>query len=426
MQHDMIDDDELDSMNRYFEEEEKKRQASRARVDDIVLSEDQQVVYDTILKWLDDPRSVPTREFGLLTTGGYAGTGKSTVLSKLVRDRGDLRFACAAYTGKATGRLAMLLGDAAVTTSTIHRLIYNPVEREGQTRFDRKQRLGEEVDRIIIDEGSMVSSAVFEDVRALGIHVLMFGDHGQLPPVDGVGSYMMEPDLRLEKIHRQAEGNPIIALSKIVREKGAIPVPPPKGIRHISFRKFQEEMVEFAAHASPAELLETVALTYRNSTRVKINTLVRHARFGADVDPHKPLKGEAVICLRNDAAAGVFNGMRGIATEVISPRNYLTVHFAEEKITGTYRVLPKQFGREKTLASVAELKEAGAVMTSWRDAPMLFDYGYAMTVHKAQGSGFKRVYLCKEKPLKTDEDTYARWCYTAVTRAIEELVIVAV
>ena len=55
----------------------------------------------------------------------------------------------------------------------------------------------------------------------------------------------------------------------------------------------------------------------------------------------------------------------------------------------------------------------------------LFDFGYAMTVHKAQGSGFKRVYLVKEKPLKADEDTYKRWLYSAVTRASEELTIVA-
>ena len=48
------------------------------------------------------------------------------------------------------------------------------------------------------------------------------GDHGQLPPVMSSGSVVQDPNLRLEKIHRQALDNPIIKLSRRVRETGKL------------------------------------------------------------------------------------------------------------------------------------------------------------------------------------------------------------
>ena len=53
-----------------------------------------------------------------------------------------------------------------------------------------------------------------------------------------------------------------------------------------------------------------------------------------------------------------------------------------------------------------------------------FDYGYALTVHKAQGSQAKRVVVFEERFSKMDDQTYARWLYTAVTRAEQELYII--
>ena len=47
----------------------------------------------------------------------------------------------------------------------------------------------------------------------------------------------------------------------------------------------------------------------------------------------------------------------------------------------------------------------------------LFDFGYAMTVHKAQGSQAKRVVLFEERFAKMTEDEWRKWLYTAITRA---------
>ena len=54
----------------------------------------------------------------------------------------------------------------------------------------------------------------------------------------------------------------------------------------------------------------------------------------------------------------------------------------------------------------------------------LFDFGYALTVHKAQGSQSERVLLFEERFPKMTDDEWRRWLYTAVTRAQHELTII--
>ena len=59
-----------------------------------------------------------------------------------------------------------------------------------------------------------------------------------------------------------------------------------------------------------------------------------------------------------------------------------------------------------------------------RETGDFFDFGYALTVHKAQGSQASRVVVFEERFPKMDDDTWRRWLYTAVTRAEEKLFIV--
>jgi exodeoxyribonuclease-5 len=71
-----------------------------------------------------------------------------------------------------------------------------------------------------------------------------------------------------------------------------------------------------------------------------------------------------------------------------------------------------QFGKPETLAYNDPDKPRGRDWQSW-------DFGYAITAHKAQGSEFDDVIVIDENPMD-----YARWLYTAVTRARKRLVIV--
>ncbi|MFR8055484.1 MAG: ATP-binding domain-containing protein [Bilophila wadsworthia] len=59
------------------------------------------------------------------------------------------------------------------------------------------------------------------------------------------------------------------------------------------------------------------------------------------------------------------------------------------------------------------------------DYPLLLDYGYALSVHKAQGSEWERVLLIDERNRYMSDDDYTRWLYTGVTRTKERLLIVS-
>ena len=71
----------------------------------------------------------------------------------------------------------------------------------------------------------------------------------------------------------------------------------------------------------------------------------------------------------------------------------------------------EQFGQRETMRSIGREID-------------LFDFGYALTVHKAQGSQAEKVILFEERFPKMDDDMWRRWLYTGVTRAVSELYIV--
>lgn len=383
----------------------------------ISLSKDQTAVYKGIVDWLHN-------EGNLLTVGGYAGTGKSTLLAKLISDHPHVKFACCAFTGKAANVLSRKLGR---DVSTIHRLIYKPIEdKNGKVTFERKKEVDLSADVIVIDEASMVSAEMLADLQMYDIPILAVGDHGQLPPVSGSSTLMERPMLRLEQIHRQAEHSPIIQLSRVIREEGRLPIPPPKGIRHLSMRMLKGELEERISGASSDQMLDFAMLCYRNATRVKLNEMARTARWGTEVYNDRPVQDDVVICLRN--ASPVYNGMRGVLKEIRRDKgafDSVSIEFKEDQVHFSGNVVRKQFGREATYTNAQDLRADGIQVFDMRNVGGLYDYGYAMTVHKAQGSGFKTVYLVREKPSKVDDATWVRWAYTGVTRAIDELVLVA-
>ena len=57
------------------------------------------------------------------------------------------------------------------------------------------------------------------------------------------------------------------------------------------------------------------------------------------------------------------------------------------------------------------------------DLPIEFNFGYAITGHRAQGSQWDKV-LVLEESFPFDKIEHARWIYTTVTRAIEKLTLI--
>ncbi len=134
-----------------------------------------------------------------------------------------------------------------------------------------------------------------------------------------------------------------------------------------------------------------------------------------------PLPGHIVMCLKNDHKLGIANGMRGVIESIKDSEQHhyaLCVKFADDgNFARTYRANKHQFLREKTL-SMMDLRAEYKTSTMGQ----LFDFGAALTVHKAQGSSFKDVYLSPKKFGGRDQD-WARWLYTAVTRSSDRLIL---
>ena len=53
-----------------------------------------------------------------------------------------------------------------------------------------------------------------------------------------------------------------------------------------------------------------------------------------------------------------------------------------------------------------------------------FDYGYSISVHKSQGSEWEKVVVFQQRTKRWDDEYFAKWLYTAVTRAREKLFII--
>jgi exodeoxyribonuclease-5 len=402
----------------------------------IELSKDQEIARDQVIERLRAGSK-------LVTFGGYAGTGKTTTTASIVnslRSLGFKRIAFCCFTGKAYKVLeSKLIGFGTLGfedfCGTIHSLLYHPRTRleekkDGNKKlhidFHSKEEKGE-YDLIVIDEASMVNEEIYEELRTFNSPILAVGDHGQLPPVKGSFNLMQNPEIRLTKIHRQAEGDPIIRLSILAREEGQIPF----GEHGEGCIKTNDESIVNAIE-NPKEW---TLITGTNKKRVERN---RWARWKLGYKGELPIVGDRVVCLRNDHSQKVFNGMVGTVTGIkpavidkdwnpACPQHWVWLDALMDAGNTFYgNIFRYQFGQPKPLMET--IKEAPDLDP--RDFGRLWDFGYALTCHKAQGSEADKVVVYEERAMwhvlqKTvGEQGWRRWLYTAVTRAKKQLIIV--
>lgn len=297
---------------------------------------------------------------------------------------------------------------------TIHSLIYTPIVNAQEEIIGWKTKETIDCDLIVIDEASMIDGVIWEHLLTYHKPIIVVGDHGQLPPIKGNFHLMQKPNIVLEQIHRQAEQNPIIHLSIQARQKGIIPI----GTYSDTVIKFdpsnsetRERMTELLGSYTP----DCLVLCGYNATRKRLNA---HIRASLGFENPEPTKGDRVICLRNNHKEGIFNGMLG------------TIHSVSQKDDLWYEADIAMDGEDDLYSGLISIKQFNADtalnFTDQRRQTIrgdLFDFGYALTVHKAQGSQAKKVILFEERFAKMDDEQWRRWLYTAVTRAQEELYI---
>jgi len=380
------------------------------------LSNDQEKALGKLLAW----HKAPARK-QFITLGGYAGTGKTTLISvfknELAKTDRKIKIAFCSYTGRAAQNLKNKLKEAGAlcasdSVSTIHGLIYTMVEdADGRIAgWARKEELAR--DLIIVDEASMVDGLIWRDLLSYKIPIIAVGDHGQLPPISGSFNLMEAPEITLTQIHRVASGNPIIKVSEYARTTGLVPVK----VYGPGVVKYSRE--DSDAQEKTGELLEsyngdTLILCGYNSTRTKINQFIRNS---LGFETAGPARNDRVICLRNNRKKGIYNGMLGtILNLAADQKDWYSAEIKmddQEKLYSGLIYAPQfgaksgvNFTKDRRLAALGDL----------------FDFGYALTVHKAQGSQAKKVIMFSERFAQMDDEMWRRWLYTGVTRAEEEL-----
>lgn len=338
----------------------------------VVLTDEQEDVVNRLAKIEKTVQSL----------GGLAGTGKTTLVSVLLKRLNG--FACCAFTGKAAD---VLRSKGIPDASTIHSLIYTKNEKNddmGGPLFDLRPSLP--CKGIVVDEASMVGRDVYRDLISFGLPVIFVGDHGQLEPV-GEDIYLMSnPDFRLETVHRNAGD---IARFAFHLRSGGSPY---------DFDKSEKVTVVAKKDCSPHLLEANQIICAFNNSRVAIN---KHIRSIKGYDVEMPVIGDRVISLQNSRKLRIFNGTQGILTSVLPTK--LTLKLPDKKIVkAPYNV--RTFNQEKTL------REGFAHP---------FDYAYAITCHKAQGSEWDKVMVLEQISSMWD---HKRWAYTAASRAKKQVI----
>jgi exodeoxyribonuclease-5 len=389
------------------------------------LSPDQEQAVLRVRTWLSDEAGGQ-----LFTLAGVGGSGKTTVTGVLARGWQDegRSVLYAAPTGKAAQVLTRNLQRFGVnqTASTIHGLIYKPIVETKTGRVLGWEPRDVQAALLVLDEASMISREVIAEVLSRRIPVLAIGDHRQLPPVGESSSLMSNPIIRLERIHRQAAGNPIIRLATAARN-GA----PPKALRALAQdindpRIVVGSLSEAIEFGKPPGFL----VCYTNKTRTQLTRYAREAFL--DVDPGEPpRRGEPVICLRNQKPEGIFiaNGMRGIIqSDVRASADHFTADVLFDAPLGlvpSLRMSRWQFERVQTFTGFDEIPNGDSFASSWGQAGGLFDYAYAITAHKAQGDSAENVAVAIEQWSldRMEPEDRSRWLYTAFSRASERLML---
>ncbi len=294
---------------------------------------------------------------------------------------------------------------------TIHSLIYNAVvDVSGKVHFTLKRgKQGPQCELIIVDECSTVDADVAKDLLSYNIPILTIGDPFQLPSIDGIEFFMKEkPDATLTEVVRQVQPSPVLDLAARVRQK-----------LNLKYGKYEDSEIMPLSQLTTDHLLRAnQILVGTNEMRHRVNREMRNLLGFTQPTPEE---GDKLICLRSNKKRGFVNGSMWSVLAVEGEeedRVFLQLQ-AEDNLGGD--PAKKKNQRSVKVPRVcfdADLETK--ITTLPRFGVDLFGYGYALTVHKAQGSGWDDVLIIDDgRPAKNRD----RWLYTSLTRAARRVTI---
>ena len=313
---------------------------------------------------------------------------------------------------------------------TAHRLLYKSIPRDDGTFYHKiKRPLDYRYKLIVVDEISMLPKEMWDLLLSHNIYVICLGDPFQLPPIGEDNGVLYDAHIFLDEIMRQAQESEIIRLTMDIREGKPLQL----------FRGNEVQVVNKIDLVDGMYTWADQIIVGKNDTRRNINACMRKMLFG--IEDGAPIVGDKVICLRNDwehpSEAGdiAVNGTIGYLTRIhynkyhpyLHPQliaDFLPDTYSDEDVERSpYDLFFRNVNMDYKLLTTGEETVNNKNFKFFPKAhrPQVYDYGYCITCHKAQGSEYDKV-LVIEEFLKGNE--HARWLYTAATRAKEKLVIV--
>ena len=366
---------------------------------------------------------------------GYAGSGKSTLVKFIISALNvdpETEVAYIAFTGKAASVLAQ---KGCPNATTAHKLLYKAKPMpNGTYKFYPKDILDDGIRVVVVDEVSMLSKALWEQLLKHPVYVIALGDPFQLPPInpDDDNHALDHPHVFLDEIMRQAQDSEIIRLSMWIREG--------KPLSSYNCSCEQVQVIDKNSVVTGMYEWADQILCATNKKREDINRTVRELRgFGEE-----PCIGDKIISLRNhwdDASvAGTWaltNGSIGTIEYMsreniwmppyLSPKGSIPYMFTNIRLDDgdSFNYIPIDYTCLTTGESFLTPQQVYKINRNKQfiGAPYEFAYAYGMTCHKAQGSQWPKVMVFEEW-FPNEAEEHARWLYTSCTRASEKLLIV--
>jgi exodeoxyribonuclease-5 len=412
------------------------------------LSQDQEAAVSTFLDFLMSP------EVNVAILQGGAGTGKSflvkhfieiaknytTVLTSLLNEDKSLHFALTATTNTAASVLGEFVELPATSIHSFLNLYVRDDYKNGKQILTKSRNF--DVIRnclVIIDEASMVDSALLKVIRESTLHckVLYVGDAYQLPPVFEAESPVFSQKFLTIDLDTQHRTTKIADLDKLSKQfisainTGVFTPIKTNGtnIIHLDGEAFQKQLVtNFQASTDP---FENRILTYTNSKSIQYNKFIRSlyctstAPFAGEcLISNGVLKQRDAVIIGNNRIVRIVNTLPAMRDGI--PGYDCTVECLggnSNVISIVYGVfIPENYDDVTAHIKYYESKKDWRNFFQLKNGIADLRQVYSSTIHKAQGSTCKNTFINLNDIGKcTNPNMVARMLYVALTRATDNI-----
>lgn len=428
----------------------------------------------------------PNNELFILT--GYAGTGKTTLVSALVKVLYSFHRSCVLLAP--TGRAAKVFASySSKKAYTIHKLLYYVKKKEDVILFSRRKNEFKNT-IFLVDEVSMLSDArqdgilfssqtLLEDLFSFvyegeNCKLIFIGDDAQLPPVNATESPALNPEYlkqsfnvtiytaQLLEVVRQSLDSGILYNANRLRGK----------IKHAQFsyplftlgdfqdfqsidgRDLEEQLNSLYAYYGSEEV---VVITRSNKRAYSFNSEIRNRIFFRE---NRIATGDYIMAVKNnyfwlDESSEVGFIANGDILEIVainSIRELYGFSFADvtvrlcdypnyptidiklwlESLESDEASLPYEklnLLYHAVAEDYADIQNKRTRYLAIKNDPYLnavqVKFAYSLTCHKTQGGQWKVVMVDRGFATAENSDKeYLRWLYTAVTRASEKVYLI--